>query len=104
MVPHVSTPAQPAYFSTLRDFPQLHEPRVPSEERPRLPTLYPASPYRNQCSPVPSPSFHHQQASLSLTCPDPAFLYLPALYHQDSGTSNQCLLRSFVQLIHLIGG
>lgn len=28
----------------------------------------------------------------------------PALYHQDSGASNQCLLRSFVQLIHLIGG
>lgn len=28
----------------------------------------------------------------------------PALYHQDSGTSNQCLLMSFVQLIHSTGG
>ena len=27
----------------------------------------------------------------------------PALYHQDSGTNNQCLLTSFVQLIHSIG-
>ena len=56
MVPHMSIPAQPTHFSTLSDFPQLHEPHVPLEERPRLPALYPASPYRNQCSLVPSPS------------------------------------------------